>query len=48
MFSCGGDRRLLAENGNIRPADFLRNLWAAGDDDAKMLAWIKTAQAAPQ
>ncbi len=42
MFCCGGDRNFLAKNGNIPPADFLRHLWAAGGDDAKVAEWIKT------
>ncbi len=40
MFGCGGDRNFLAKHGDIHPADFLRNLWAAGDDDRKIAAWI--------
>lgn len=41
MFGCGGDRNFLAKNGGLHPADFLRHLWAAGDDDQKMLDWIQ-------
>ncbi len=41
MFGCGGDRNFLKKHGNIHPADFLRQLWAADDDDLKMAAWIK-------
>jgi hypothetical protein len=41
MFSCGGDRNFLKKHGDIHPADFLRQLWAAGDDDRKVAAWIK-------
>lgn len=41
MFGCGGDRRFLENHGDIHPADFLRQLWAAGDDDLKIAAWIK-------
>ena len=44
MFGCGGDRRFLNNHGNLHPADFLRHLWAAGDDDSKMVAWIKSQQ----
>jgi hypothetical protein len=40
MFCCGGDRRFLSQNGGIHPADFLRRVWAAGDDDAKIAAWV--------
>lgn len=42
MYGCGGDRNFLARNGNLHPADFLRRVWAAGDDSAKLVAWIKT------
>ncbi|GAA5484613.1 DUF5069 domain-containing protein [Haloferula sargassicola] len=41
MFGCGGDRKFLRENGGIHPADFLREVWKAGDDDAKIAAWIQ-------
>lgn len=42
MFGCGGDRRFLKNHGDLHPADFLRHVWAAGDDDSKVVAWIKT------
>lgn len=41
MFGCGGDRNFLKKHGTIHPADFLRQLWAAGDDDKKIADWIK-------
>ena len=41
MFGCGGDRSFLSENGNIPPADFLRQVWSAGDDDAKIAAYVQ-------
>lgn len=40
MFGCGGDRNFLGKHGPIHPADFLRQVWAAGDDDLKLAAWI--------
>ncbi|MBB5349798.1 hypothetical protein HNR46_000019 [Haloferula luteola] len=40
MYGCGGDRKFLREHGDIHPADFLRRVWAAGDDDAKIVDWI--------
>ncbi len=40
MFSCGGDRKFLRLH-DIQPADFLRAVWAAGDDDAKVLDYVK-------
>jgi hypothetical protein len=42
MFGCGGDRNFLRKHGSIPPADFLRHVWAAGDSDAKLAAWVKT------
>lgn len=44
MFGCGGDRNFLKKNGDLDMADFLRHLWAAGDDDQKMVTWIKQQQ----
>ena len=41
MFGCGGDRNFLRKHGFIPPADFLRHVWAAGDNDAKLAAWVK-------
>ena len=40
MFCCGGDRQFLHEH-DIAPADFLRAVWAAGDDDAKVIEYVK-------
>lgn len=42
MFSCGGDRNFLRKNGDIPPADFLRHVWAEGDDSKKLAAWVKS------
>lgn len=42
MFGCGGDRNFLSKNGGIHPADFLRHVWAEGDDSAKLAAWVKS------
>jgi len=44
MFCCGGDRNFLEKHGVIHPADFLRHLWAAGDDDDKIATWILEQQ----
>ena len=41
MFGCGGDRRFLSNHGDIPPADFLRHVWACGEDDQKLAAWVK-------
>lgn len=40
MYGCGGDRQFLSEH-DVHPADFLRAVWAAGDEDAKVLAWLR-------
>ncbi|MBC7979345.1 MAG: DUF5069 domain-containing protein [Armatimonadetes bacterium] len=41
MFSCGGDRNFLSKHGDTPAEDFLRHVWASGDDDAKVAEWIK-------
>ena len=40
MFGCGGDRAFFAEH-QLHAADFLRVTWAAGDDDQKIIDWVK-------
>lgn len=40
MYGCGGDRHFLSTC-DLHPADFLRAVWAAGDDDDKVLAWVQ-------
>ena len=40
MYSCGGDMNFLKNNGDIHPADFLRQVWAAGEDDKKLAKWV--------
>jgi hypothetical protein len=40
MYGCGGDRNFLGKNGDIHPADFLRQVWAAGDDDSQVAGWL--------
>lgn len=40
MYGCGGDRKFLHDHGDIHPADFLRWVWAAGDDDTKVVQWL--------
>lgn len=42
MFGCGGDRNFLSKNGDLHPADFLRHVWAEGENPAKLAAWIKS------
>ena len=41
MYCCGGDRDFLRRH-DIAPADFLRAVWAAGDNDDKILDYLKT------
>ncbi len=41
MFGCGGDRAFLSRH-DIHPADFLRVVWAAHDDDRKVLEYVKS------
>jgi len=42
MFGCGGDRNFLNKNGELHPADFLRQVWAADQDKKQLAAWIKS------
>lgn len=42
MYGCGGDRKFLRDHGNIHPADFLRHVWAADGDDAKIAAYVRS------
>lgn len=42
MFSCGGDRGFLRENGDIHPADFLRHVWAADGDATHIVAYLRS------
>ncbi len=42
MYGCGGDRNFLHKHGDIHPADFLRHVWAEGDDPAKLARWVKS------
>lgn len=42
MYGCGGDRAFLREYA-IHPADFLREVWAAKDDSARILGFVRAA-----
>lgn len=42
MFCCGGDRGFFRRQ-KIHPADFLHAVWAAGDDDAQVAAFVRGA-----
>lgn len=41
MFGCGGDRAFLQRTGGVHAADFLRRVWAAEDDDAAIVKWLR-------
>jgi hypothetical protein len=45
MYSCGGDRKFLKSH-DIHPADFLRAVWAAGDDETAVVGYVRRAAAA--
>jgi hypothetical protein len=40
MYGCGGDREFL-QRVKIHPADFLRHVWSAGTDNAKIIAYVQ-------
>ena len=40
MYCCGGDRAFLREHG-IHAADFLREVWAAGEDPGRILDFVR-------
>lgn len=42
MFGCGGDRKFLRGH-DIAPADFLRAVWGAEEDDQKIVDFVKAA-----
>ena len=44
MYDCGGDRAFLREHG-IHPADFLREVWAAGNDINRIVNFVKSSAA---
>ncbi len=46
MYSCGGDRAFFDRN-NIMPAEFLALVWRHFDDDAAIIAWVKSRSLAP-
>lgn len=41
MFCCGGDRKFFREHGGIHPADFLRHVWAAGENEMKIVEFVR-------
>ncbi|MDB6028134.1 MAG: hypothetical protein JWM68_4357 [Verrucomicrobiales bacterium] len=40
MYLCGGDRPFL-KSVNVEPADFLRVVWSAGDDNQKVIDYVR-------
>jgi len=44
MYGCGGDRAFLREHG-IHAGDFLREVWAAGDDRQRILDFVRQSAA---
>jgi hypothetical protein len=40
MYGCGGDRKFFKAN-RVDPAEFLRQVWKAKGDQAKIVAWVK-------
>jgi len=44
MYCCGGDRVFLSEHG-IHPADFLREVWDAGNDTTRILDYVRQSAA---
>lgn len=47
MYGCGGDRRFFKLH-DIHPADFLRMAWAAKNNDAEIIDWVKRVSPAVQ
>ena len=43
MFGCGGDRAFCSRH-HLHPSDFLRVVWAANGDTARVLAFVKTGK----
>jgi len=41
MFCCGGDRAFFNQHGNIHPADFLRHVWASGNEDTHIVEFLR-------
>jgi hypothetical protein len=39
MYGCGGDRAFL-KRVDVHPAEFLRKVWEAGENDQKVIDWI--------
>jgi hypothetical protein len=46
MYGCGGDRPFLRSM-NVELAEFLRLVWLCGDDNAKIVQYVKTRRDKP-
>ncbi len=44
MYCCSLDREFLTEHGHINPADFLRVVWAAGNEPEKVAAFVMASK----
>jgi len=42
MFCCGGDCNFFSNNSDIAPADFLRHVWASGDEDSDIIKFVRS------
>ena len=42
MYGCGGDRDFL-KGVQVHPADFLRHVWAAGPEEARIIEFVRRA-----
>lgn len=42
MYGCGGDRAFLLRNGDRHLADFLRQVWSAGENPSKLVTWLRS------
>jgi len=45
MYGCGGDRNFFKKHGNIPPSDFLRNVWACGENDQHIIDYLRAQSA---
>lgn len=41
MYGCGGDRNFLQKHGEKHLADFLRHVWAAGENHQKIVDFVR-------
>lgn len=46
MYGCGGDRAFF-QSVRVHPADFLRVVWTAGEDDQQIIEYVRHQASAP-